>query len=132
MSLQIECFLNLCTSLIDSSLGWLSSPEQQRNSWSSEKSFPDFDIIMESFAIGVKDIFSTDEYKHFANEPVFLLLNRLYSKVNEYYYTTENIMKSMHKEVLLSDPKWNEIQKMAKETVEALNAFIKRNKDKDE
>ncbi len=112
MSLQIEYFLNHCRSLIVSSLDWLSNPQKLEKA----PSFPDFANYVETFIEVAQDLFETAEYDFFANDPALLLLKKLYSKIEDYSI----------KEELLHDPKWIEIQKLAKETSEALNLFIKK------
>lgn len=127
MSMQIEYFLNWCQGIIDLYLVWFNDANLQRNSWFKKNPpISSFDDVVEGFIADVKELLTTPEYEHYANDPACLLLKELYQKVEKYYFNIESVQRSLSEEQLLNDREWIEIQELAKGTTDGLLVFINR------
>lgn len=130
MSLRIDCFLNSCENLIDF-LGWISSFEQQKETFEEWKSIRGpYDAFVEDFTGLCKDMFETPEYKMYADRQALCFLKELYELADAHWYQMQEVIK-VEEEDLFRDPEWIKIRDLAKRTIDALEPFVEEERKKD-
>lgn len=114
---NLEVFLNFCDSLANVHIKWIEDPTaHERMSLST--------TIMD-FLSDCRSFFKLETYKIYANHPAMILLQRLYERIEAFRLDDDRSYKLFDTFELPTDQHWNEIQKLAIKTHEALNIFVK-------
>lgn len=114
---NLEVFINFCDSLANIHIHWISDPAAHKRISLS--------TTILDFMSDCKTFFQLETYKLRANQPAFILLKNLYEKIDAFILNDERSYKLFETFELPNDPHWNEIQKLAKKTQDALNLFLK-------
>ena len=129
--MQIEYFINSCQSIIDVYLIWMSDEEKQRKEFAKYGSARgSYFIIIERFTDRLSVFLEAEEYLHYADQPPFRLLKKLYDCVEAHWEEMLHVkVEDFTEDKLLQDPKWKEIQSLSQQTKEELKRFIKERND---
>lgn len=123
MQLQLEPFLNACTSMDVSFLQWLGDLDKQSAQFNKNKTvFDTYELLMERFFEHCEFILSTKEYHHFRDIPFLITLKKL-SKQLEAHYEETILRSDLTENDLFKNAKWIEIRGLALEAHREFEIF---------